>query len=97
MERLETMERNTGSPARHRRGGAGDAIAVIAEARYLAQREPSALIGALRRRGVEPRVVDPAALGALEALAGVRVAVARGRSRCCSTSSPRSRRAASRP
>jgi ribosomal protein S6--L-glutamate ligase len=79
MEQLETTERHAG-PERHRRAGADDAVAVVAEARYLAQREPSALIGALRRRGVEPRVVDPAVPGALEALAQVRVAVARGRS-----------------
>jgi ribosomal protein S6--L-glutamate ligase len=78
MTGLETTERHgaPSAPERHR----GATVAVVAEARYLAQREPTALLVALRARGLQPRVVDPAAPGALDALCGVRVAVARGRS-----------------
>ncbi len=55
-------------------------IAVLAEQRYLAQREPSALLAALRRRGLDPCIVDPGDPRAAAALSGVKVAVARGRS-----------------
>jgi ribosomal protein S6--L-glutamate ligase len=61
-------------------GLAGDRIAVIAEERYLTQREPSALLAALRRRGLEPLVVDPCDGRGAASLRDVKVAVARGRS-----------------
>jgi ribosomal protein S6--L-glutamate ligase len=53
------------------------AVAVLAEARYLAQRQPTGLVAALRRRGVEPIVIDPASAPLPVAPA---VVVARGRS-----------------
>jgi glutathione synthase/RimK-type ligase-like ATP-grasp enzyme len=55
-------------------------VAVVAEARYLAQREPAALVEALERHGIAPRVVDPQDEAATRAVEGVRLAVARGRS-----------------
>jgi ribosomal protein S6--L-glutamate ligase len=56
-------------------------VVVLAESRYLEQRQPAGLVAALRARGVATRVVDPALAGrGSRALEGAVVAVARGRS-----------------
>jgi ribosomal protein S6--L-glutamate ligase len=76
MVSLALAERSVATPAK---GGSASLIAVVAERRYLAQREPSALLSELRRRGAEPRVVDPGDCDEAE-VGGVSVAIARGRS-----------------
>jgi ribosomal protein S6--L-glutamate ligase len=59
-------------------------VGVLVEQRYLAQAQPSGLIGSLRERGCRVRVIDPQAnafrLGEDGWLAGLDVLVARGRS-----------------
>jgi ribosomal protein S6--L-glutamate ligase len=55
-------------------------ILVLAESRYLEQRQPAGLVAALRARGLPVRLVDPALPGCEGALEGAAVAVARGRS-----------------
>lgn len=73
------MCRGTGRDARRQPTAASQGrLVVLAESRYLAQRQPTSLVAALRRRAIAPLVLDPDAADALPS--DVLLAVARGRS-----------------